>query len=54
MPTELRITMLILPYPTAQLRPASCEWGQGIPTPGTSEVHAVHVLQVTEAADPVA
>lgn len=54
MPAELKITILILPRPAAQLGPVSRERGRGIPAPGTSEVHAGHVLQVTEAADLVA
>ena len=54
MPTELKITTMILPRPAAQLSPVCRERGQGTPTPGTTEVHAVHVLQVTQAADLVA
>lgn len=46
--------LLILPCLAAQLSPVSRERGQGIPTPGMSEVQALHVLQVTEAADLVA
>ena len=54
MPTELKITILILPRHAAQLGLVCRERGQGTPTPGMTEVHAVHVLQVTQAADLVA
>lgn len=40
--------LLILPCLAARLSPVSRERGQGIPTPGMSEVQAVHALQVTE------
>lgn len=46
--------LLSLPCLAAQLSPVSHERGQGIPTPGMTEVQAVHALQVTEAADLVA
>lgn len=43
--------LLILSCLAARLSPVSHERGQGTSTPGMSEVQAVHVLQVTEAAD---
>lgn len=52
--TEELKSLLILLCLAAWLSLVSREQGQGIPTPGMSEVQAVHVLQATEAADLVA